>query len=141
MDFIAFSIIFVVLNIGLDFLTSYFIKIPGLDFLFFAPWLAATKFGIYNAFILAVVLLIIHTLFHIRILFYSFTALPAQILAIFLGSFLGIGGFYPALVLYLIASSIFVAIMGGFGGRYSVFLFVNFLFNSFAFYVMTGLIK
>jgi hypothetical protein len=139
MDFITFSIIFVILNIGLD-AVSMFIKIPGLDFLFFAPWLASTKFGIYNPLILGLVLLVIHSAFHLGRIFYSVSALPALVVAVLLGSLLGLGGFYISLIAYLAVCSIIVLSMGGFSGRYSLFLFISFLFNSFAFYLMSGLI-
>lgn len=128
MDFLVFSLIFVVLDIVLD-VISIFTKIPGLDFLFFAPWLAAPIYGLSNALILAFVLFITHVIAHLAIAHLMLSALPAQVLAVVLGRSLGIGGFWTTLPVYYVVSTAIIILFGGLGGRYVLFLIINSVFN------------
>lgn len=134
-DFLTFSLVFIVLNFVLDLFSKKILHIDGTDFLFFAPWLAAIKFGVYEGVVLAVVILVLHTFMHMRIARFIALSFPTQILAVFMGYFFGLGGFWVTLVVYYFASSVVTGLLGGLGGGYFLFLLANSITNIVAFFV------
>ena len=132
--FIEFSILFIALNTLLDILhMKFFRDIHGIDFIFFAPWLAGVLFGFYQGIIFSIVLLAIHAVLKLKLVFYEFASFPAVVLAVLIGGIWNVGGFWAALVLFLVASSVTVAVLRGFGGRFVSFLFISFIFNALLF--------
>lgn len=129
LDFVMFTAVVLLANVIFDLVTAKILHIPGFDFLFYAPWIAAINFGIYNAVILAGTLLIIHTIFNVRIANFILMSFPAQLVAVGLGILFGFSGFWISLALYLLISSITTYFSGGFGGRYFTFLIVSTIFN------------
>ena len=139
-EFLIFSLVFVVLNFVLDLFSKKVLHIDGTDFLFFAPWLAGIKFGVYEGVILAAVILVVHAFMHMRIARFILLSFPTQILAVFMGYFFGVGGFWVTLVVYYSASSVITALLGGLGGGYALFLLANSITNIVAFFVYQFLI-
>lgn len=138
LNFIIFSLIFVISEVVLDLITSKYFRIPGLDFLFFAPWVAGFLYNIQDALFLTVAILLIHAIFNPRIMHYILISFPAPISAVFLGGFLGINGFLPSMIVYFVISSAIMIVAKGFGGRFLMFLLLNFVFNS-IFFVLLNL--
>lgn len=134
-EFLIFSLVFIVLNFVLDLFSKKVLHIDGTDFLFFAPWLTAIKFGIYEGIILAIVILVVHAFMHMRIARFILLSFPTQILAVFMGYFFGLEGFWVTLVVYYFASSVITALLGGLGGGYLMFLLANSITNIAAFFV------
>ncbi len=133
---VTFAVIFTLANIVFSFFSKRSIHSTGLDFLFYAPWLASINFGIYGAFKLAIVLSVVHAALNMRIAHFILMSFPAQLAAIALGYFLGVGGFWISLVIYLAASSVITYVSGGVGGRYVVFLVASAAFNILLFFVL-----
>ncbi len=134
-EFLVFSLVFIVLNFFTDIFSKKVIHIDGTDFLFFAPWLAGIKYGIPEGVLLAGILLVIHSMMHLRLARFILLALPAQALAVLFGYWFGIGGFWVALVVYSFASTVTTAFLGGLGYRYFLFLLTNIITNVTAFFV------
>lgn len=130
LNFIVFSLIFIAAEIILDIITSKFIRIQGFDFLFFIPWFASIIYNIQGALLLSAILLVIHAIFNPRIMHYILISFPAPISSVFLGSFLGIAGFLPSLIVYFLISSAIMIAAKAFGGRFLMFVLLNFVFNS-----------
>ena len=138
-NLLIFSLIFVGMNFLLD-AASRKIRMDGIDFLFFAPWLAAIKFGIYPGIILAGIILFSHMVMHLRIARYILLSFPAQVIAVLFGYYFGISGFWVALVLYHLISGIITALLGGLGGRYFIFILLNIVTNVATFFAYRTLI-
>lgn len=134
-EFLTFSLIFIVLNFVLDLFSKKILHIDGTDFLFFAPWLAGIRFGVYEGVILAVVILAIHAFMHMRIARFILLSFPTQILAVFMGYFFGFEGFWVTMVVYYFASTVVTGLLGGLGGMYFMFLLANSITNIVAFFV------
>lgn len=133
-NFLLFSLIFILSNFVLDFLSKKILHIDGTDFLFFAPWLVGIKFGIIEGIVLATVLLVIHTLMHMSISRFILLSFPAQISAILFGYFFGTSGFWVALVAYYFISTAITWLLGGVGGGYFMFILANSITNIVAFF-------
>lgn len=130
LDFFVLVAIVVFVSLILEFVHVRFLKAcHGIDLLFFAPWLVAGKLGFSSALILGFVLMVIHIMFNLHMAQFVVLALPALLLAVILGSVLGIAGFYTALIVYMIASTVTTTAFGGLGARYILFLIVGTLFN------------
>lgn len=129
-----FSLGFIILNFILDLFSDKFLGIDGTDFLFFAPWLAGIRFGIFEGVILAVALLVIHSFMHMKISRFILLSFPTQLLAIIFGYFFGISGFWITLVVYYLASTIITALLGGLGEGYFMFILANSITNIIAFF-------
>ncbi len=138
-DFLIFSLVFIIGNYILDLFSKKFLHIDGTDFLFFAPWLAAIKFGVYEGVILAAVILVLHAFMHMRIARFIVLSFPTQILAVFFGYLFGIEGFWVTLVVYYVASTAVTGLLGGIGGMYFMFLLANSITNIIAFFVYQAL--
>lgn len=137
-NFVIFILIFASLNVALSFFRKKFIPgIYGADFLFFAPWMAAYKYGLAEGMIAATVILAVHIATSINIAHYILFATPAVLLAVYLGNLLQLAGFWPALVLYHLLSAIMVFISRGFGGKFLIFILFSFAFNVAVFYLYT----
>lgn len=134
-EFLIFSLVFIVLNFVLDLFSKKVLHIDGTDFLFFAPWLAAIKFGVYEGVILAVVILVLHAFMHMKIARFILLSFPTQLLAVFMGYFFGLEGFWVTLVVYYFASSVITGLLGGLGEGYFMFLLVNSITNIIAIFV------
>ncbi len=135
LDFLIFSLVFIVLNFVLDLFSKKILHIDGTDFLFFAPWLAAIKFGVYEGVILAVVILVLHAFMHMRIARFILLSFPTQLLIVFMGYFFGLEGFWVTLVVYYLASSVITGLLGGLGEGYFMFFLANSITNIVAFFV------
>ena len=133
-EFLVFSLVFIVLNFVLDMFSKKVLHTDGTDFLFFAPWLAAIKFGIYEGVILAAIVLGIHSFMHMRIARFIVLSFPTQILAVFMGYFFGLEGFWVTLVAYYSVSTAITGLLGGLGGGYFMFLLANSLTNVITFF-------
>lgn len=140
-DFLIFSLVFIVGNYVLDLFSKKFLHIDGTDFLFFAPWLAGIKFGVYEGIILSVVILVLHAFMHMRIAKFIILSFPTQIMAALMGYFFGIEGFWVTLVVYYVASTTITGLLGGVGGMYFMFLLTNSITNIIAFFAYTFLFK
>ncbi|MBU5537596.1 MAG: hypothetical protein QW818_03865 [Candidatus Aenigmatarchaeota archaeon] len=123
------------MNFLLDLFSKKILHIDGTDFLFFAPWLAGTKFGIIEGLTLAAIILVIHSLMHLKIARFILVSFPAQILAVFFGYLFGLEGFWITLVAYYFISTIITWLLGGLGSGYFVFLLTNSITNIVAFFV------
>lgn len=134
-EFLMFSFVFIAGNYILDLFSKKFLHIDGTDFLFFAPWLAAIKFGVYEGVVLAAVILVLHAFMHMRIARFIILSFPTQILAVFMGYLFGLEGFWVTLVVYYFASSVVTGLLGGIGGMYFMFLLTNSITNIAAFFV------
>lgn len=134
-EFLTFSLIFIILNFVLDLFSKKILHIDGTDFLFFAPWLAGIRFGIYEGIIVAGAILVIHVFMHMRIARFILLSFPTQILAVFFGYLFGLGGFWVTLPVYYFASTVVTWLLGGLGGGYFMFLLVNSITNIIAFFV------
>jgi len=134
-EFIIFSLVFIGLNFVLDLFSKKVLHIDGIDFLFFAPWLAGIRFGVFEGLILAIVVLVIHTFMHLRIARFILLSFPAIVLAIVFGYLFGLEGFWIALVVYYLVSSVTTWLLGGLGGGYFMFLLTNSITNIAAFFV------
>ena len=129
-DFLTIIIIAGFVSFILEFVHVRFLKAcHGIDLLFFAPWLVAGKLGFSNALTLGFILMAIHIVFNLHMARFVVLALPALLLAVIIGSALGIAGFYTALIVYMIASTVTTTAFGGLGPRYVLFLIVGTLFN------------
>lgn len=134
-DFLIFSLVFIALNFVLDLFSKKILHIDGTDFLFFAPWLAGIKFGVYEGLILAAVILVMHSFMHMRIARFILLSFPTQVLAVFFGYLFGLEGFWVTLVIYYFASTVITRLLGGLGGGYFLFLLANSITNIVAFFV------
>ena len=139
-DFITFAIAFVSLNIALDVLTQKVLKIHGLDFLFIAPWIAAFTFGLYEAAVVTIFLVVTHIILSVKIANYILLSSPAMAISILIGNSLGAGSFWLAMIVYYLISSTAVFLMRGFGGRYISFVILNIVFNLVVRYIYFSLI-
>jgi len=129
-DFFALTSIVIFVSLLLEFIHIRILKAcHGIDLLFFAPWLFAIKFGFSNALLLGFILMVIHIVFNLHMAQFVFLALPALLLAVILGNTLGIAGFYTALIVYMIVSTVTTTVFGGFGPRFILFLVIGTLFN------------
>ncbi len=128
-SFLEFSALFVGLNIVSDIVHLKLRSIHGIDFLFFAPWFAASLYGMYEAIILGLVLLVVHIFFNLHMALYELSSFPAQLIAIFLGSTMGLASFWISLIVFLAVSSGIVILLRGFGGRFFIFLLIALVFN------------
>ena len=129
MHIVIFVLMFLALDTVINLISKKTLKLLGIDFLFFASWLAGINYGIIPGIIVSLILLGEHTLLHAgksRFIVFSF---PAQMAAVILGYVLGIGGFWLSLVVYQILNSILMLIIGGLGPFFVIFLVVNSLFN------------
>ena len=141
LDFLTVSIIVVFVSLFLEFFHVKFLKMcHGIDLLFFAPWLVAIKFGFSNAMALGFIVMSIHVIFNLHMARFVLLALPALLIAIILGTTLGIAGFYTTLMSYMIVSSVTTTAFGGLGGRFILFLMVGSVFNVGLFSLSQGLV-
>ena len=134
-EFLTFSLVFIVINFVFGLLTKKFIHLDGVDFLFFAPWLAGIRFGVYEGLILAAVIMIVHSFMHMRIARLILLSFPAVAVTVVMGYYFGLGGFWITLVVYYFVSSVITALLGGLGGGYFMFLLANSITNIVAFFV------
>ena len=134
-DFLMFSLVFIILNFILDLFSKKVLHVDGTDFLFFAPWLAGIKFGIVEGVLLAAVILVIHSIMHIRIARFILLSFPTQVLTVLFGYWFGISGFWIAMVVYYFASTVITWMLGGLGSGYFLFLLANSITNITAFFV------
>ncbi len=134
-DFLTITIAAVFVSFILEFVHVRFLRgCHGIDLLFFAPWLIAGKLGFSSALTLGFILMAIHIIFNLHMARFVVLALPALLLAVILGGKLGIAGFYTALTVYMIASTVTTTMFGGLGPRFILFLIVGTLFNIGLFY-------
>ena len=129
LGFLEFSILFISLNIIADLIHYKVRVVHGIDFLFFAPWLAGALYGLQQGIILAGILLALHVVFNIDIALYQVASFPSLAVAIFLGNNMGVRGFWVSLAAYLGVSSVIVLVLRGFGGRFLSFLLAALIFN------------
>jgi len=129
LGFLEFSALFVGLNIVSDIVHLKLRSIHGIDFLFFAPWLAASLYGMYEGIILALILVVVHALFNLHLAVYELASFPAQLVAVFLGNTMGLVSFWISLIAFLAVSSVIVILLRGFGGRFFIFLLIALVFN------------
>ncbi len=135
-DFIFFSLIFVGLNILLDFISVKFHDLPGIDFLFFAPWYAGVIYSPGKALMLGMIILVIHASMRLKIAHFILVSFPGPILAAYLGNILGYGGFWLSLLVYYAVSSIIVLAMRGLGAKYVTFMAINLIMNVTLFFLV-----
>lgn len=140
-DFILFSALFVILQIVADIFSEKFLKINGIDFLFIGPWLAASVYGIYEGFVLAAALTIIHIFLNLKIAHFILFSSPAQIISVFVGNSLKISGFWIAFPIYTTVSTLTTFASGGMGGKYFIFLLTSIIFNIVLFFALVPLLK
>lgn len=129
MHFVIFLLIFLSLDVALNILSKKTFKMLGIDFLFFSAWLGGWNYGILKGMIVGLVLLIEHGLFYPSRIQYILISFPSQMIASILGYFLGIPSFYTSLVAYQLLNTFIMAIFGGFGPNFAVFVLLNSLFN------------
>jgi hypothetical protein len=140
LGFLEFSLLFIGLNTAVDAINLKINVLHGIDFLFFAPWLAGAIYGLYQGIILAVALLALHILFNLSIAIYQVASFPAQAVAVFLGNTMGLGGFWISVLLFFVVSSIIVFLLRGFGGRFLMFLIVAIVFNYLLIFIIPYLV-
>ncbi len=133
-EFLIFSLSFIVLNFIFDLLAKKLFHINGIDFLFFAPWLAGIRFGYYEGLILAAIILVTHVSLHMRIARFILLSYPAQAVSVIMGHFFGLEGFWVTLVIYYFLSTGLTFLLGGIGGGYFMFLLVNTITNVVSFF-------
>ncbi|MBL7170123.1 MAG: hypothetical protein ISS48_03825 [Candidatus Aenigmarchaeota archaeon] len=129
MHVIIFTLIFLALDAVMNVLSAKLLKFLGIDFLFFASWLAGINYGIGPGIVVSLILLGEHALLHMtksRFIAFSF---PAQIGAVLLGHFLGMSGFFISLVVYQVVNTVLMLIIGGLGPFFVTFIVVNSVFN------------
>ena len=139
MNIAVFILIFLGLDTIMNILSKKVIKLLGIDFLFFASWLAGITYGIAPGIVISVILLAEHTFLHMtksRFIAFSF---PAQFVAVILGHVLGTGGFVVSLVVYQAINSVLMLIIGGLGPFFVIFLVVNSVFNVVVYRVWAGI--
>ena len=141
LDFFVFSTVFICLSIFFDFIiTRLRIGDIGVDFLFFAPWLAGIIYGIAQGTILAIILTAVHVMFHPRVGHFIVTVLPSQVLSVILGKTLGPSGFWLALFLFFLLGTIILRFFGRISGRYIGIIFVNSVLSIFLFFVIVPVV-
>ncbi|OGI16042.1 hypothetical protein A3K63_02085 [Candidatus Micrarchaeota archaeon RBG_16_49_10] len=124
-----FLLLFLVLDVGINLLTKNTVKFLGFDFLFFASWLAGVKYGLWPAILISLLLLAEHTIFFLgkgRFILLSF---PAQLIAVLMGHYLGVGYFTISLVAYQVANLSLMMLVNAFGPGFVLFLAFNTIFN------------
>ena len=102
--------------------------LTGIDFLFYAPWVIALTSPI-NAIIFAIVITFLHAAMHSKIAPYILLAIPCQLIAVAIAVFLGAGSFFIALLVYLAIAMLIMFFARAIGGRFVIFLILNFAFN------------
>ncbi len=129
MHILLFILMFLVLDVLVNFLSLKLLKILGIDFLFFASWLAGINYGIGAGIVVSLILLAEHTLIHFRKSKYIALSFPAQIGAVLLGYYLGTSGFFVSLGAYQVINTGLMLIIGGLGPFFLNFLVINTVFN------------
>ena len=129
MSILAFLLIILLLDVFINLFTKSFVKILGMDFLFVGSWLAGIEFGIFPGILISVILLFEHSLFFLgksRFILFSF---PVQILAVFLGFYLGADYLLLSLIIYQLGNLVIMALIKAIGPRFIIFLFFNTVFS------------
>jgi hypothetical protein len=135
MNILVFTLIFLVLDLVMNLLSLKVTKLLGIDFLFFASWLAGINYGIFPGIIVSLLLLAEHTILHLNKSKYIGFSLPSQLSAVLLGYFLGQGGFIISLIIYQVINTLLMVFIGGFGIFFFIFLVVNTIFNLFVHFI------
>jgi hypothetical protein len=120
---------FLVLDVVINLLSVKLLKFLGIDFLFFASWLAGVNYGLGSGIVVSLVLLAEHTFIHFRKSKYIALSFPAQFAAVLLGNFLGTGGFFISLAVYQVINTLLMLVIGGMGAFFLTFLTINSIFN------------
>ena len=126
-DFISIAIFCTIFTVAVDLIMRK-ATLTGIDFLFYAPWAIALT-SVTNAVIFAIIITFIHAAMHSKIAPYILLAIPCQILAIAIASFLGTEGFFIAMLAYLATATLIMYFTRVIGGRFFAFLIINFAFN------------
>ncbi|MBD3155722.1 MAG: hypothetical protein GF368_03635 [Candidatus Aenigmarchaeota archaeon] len=129
MHVLIFTVVFLVLDVLINLISLRTFKLLGIDFLFFASWLAGINYGIGPGIVVSLVLLAEHTFIHFRKSKYIALSFPAQIISVVSGYFLGVNGFFISLGIYQVINSGLMLIVGGLGPFFLNFLVINSAFN------------
>ncbi|PIU23157.1 MAG: hypothetical protein COT13_04540 [Chloroflexi bacterium CG08_land_8_20_14_0_20_45_12] len=129
MQILLFTLIFLLLDVAMNLISLKVTKLLGMDFLFFASWLAGMNYEVSQGIVVSLVLIAEHSMLHMRKSKFIGFSLPAQIGAVLLGHFLGAGWFFGSLIIYQVINTGLMSIIGGIGLRFGIFLVVNTLFN------------
>lgn len=129
MSILMFLLIFLALDVLINIFTKNFVKMLGMDFLFLGSWIAGMEFGIVPGVLISLILLVEHSLFFIGKSRFILLSFPVQILAVFLGFYLGTDFFLLSLVLYQLGNFLIMYIMKAIGPKFVIFLFFNSVFS------------
>ena len=129
MNVLIFVLVLFALDVLLNFFTRSFVKMLGMDLLFIGSWFAGVEYGVGPGILISILLLIEHTLFFMGKGRFIILSLPVQILAVFLGHFLGMNYFLLSLVVYQLGNVLTMFLIKAIGPRFAIFLFFNTIFN------------
>jgi len=91
--------------------------------------LASSIYGILEGIIAVAVMLIVHVILSPQKIVFMFGTTQSLVIAVLLGAALGVGGFWIALIVYLIINTFSTIVLRGFGG-FAIFLIISVFFNS-----------